>query len=84
MAVQLLDTMTVPWAPDAYGDEYRDQVLALIERKRAGETIVAASAPDEEKGKVIDLMAALEASIAASNAAATGDAESMNSDAAAQ
>jgi DNA end-binding protein Ku len=83
MAVQLLDTMTVPWAPDAYGDEYRDQVLALIERKRAGETIVAASAPDEEKGKVIDLMAALEASIAASNAAATGDAESMNSDAAA-
>ncbi|MCB9389002.1 MAG: Ku protein [Acidimicrobiia bacterium] len=72
MAVQLLDSMTVPWNPDVYGDQYRDQVLALIERKRAGETIVPAAPGDDDKGKVIDLMAALEASIAASKAANGG------------
>jgi DNA end-binding protein Ku len=45
-------------------------VLALIERKAAGEEIVAPAAP-EEPAKVLDLMAALEASLARTGAKQT-------------
>ncbi|HEV7846264.1 MAG TPA: hypothetical protein VGO83_08425, partial [Thermoleophilaceae bacterium] len=44
---------------------YRDRVLDMIERKAAGETITV-EAPEPERREVPDLMAALEASIAAS------------------
>jgi DNA end-binding protein Ku len=46
-------------------------VLALIERKAAGEDIVAPATP-EEPAKVLDLMAALEASLARTGAKQTG------------
>ena len=48
--------------------------MALIERKAAGEEIVASAAP-EEPAKVLDLMAALEASLArtGSKSSASGD-----------
>ena len=50
--------------PDKYHDEYREKVLDLIERKAQGEEIaVQPEAPKPEK--VPDLMAALEASLAA-------------------
>jgi DNA end-binding protein Ku len=68
MAMQLIDSLTTGFAPDAYSDSYREQVLALIERKAAGEEIAVqpeAAAP----AKVPDLMAALEASLAAAPAA---------------
>ena len=63
MARQLVDALTSEFAPDKYQDGYRDQLLALIERKAAGEEIVAEPVV-EERGKVLDLMAALEASLA--------------------
>jgi DNA end-binding protein Ku len=62
MAKQLVDTLSGTFDPEKYHDEYREEVLALIERKAAGEEIVAPSAP-EEPAKVLDLMAALEASL---------------------
>jgi DNA end-binding protein Ku len=68
MAMQLIDSLTTGFAPDAYSDSYREQVLALIERKAAGEEIAVqpeAAAP----ARVPDLMAALEASLAAAPAA---------------
>ncbi|MET0835595.1 MAG: Ku protein [Thermoleophilaceae bacterium] len=63
MAKQLIESLSADFEPDQYRDEYRDRVLDLIERKAAGETITI-EAPEEPR-KVPDLMAALEASIAA-------------------
>jgi len=64
MAEQLIATLSTEFAPDKYHDDYREQVLAMIERKAEGEQItVQAEAP--QGGKVIDLMQALEASLAA-------------------
>jgi DNA end-binding protein Ku len=67
MARQLVDTLSGEFDPEKYHDEYREEVLALIERKAAGEEIVAPAAP-EEPAKVLDLMAALEASLARTGA----------------
>ena len=67
MARQLVDTLSGDFDPEKYHDEYREEVLALIERKAAGEEIVAPAAP-EEPAKVLDLMAALEASLARTGA----------------
>jgi len=65
MAEQLIESLTRGFDPDAYRDEYREQLLAMIERKAAGEEIVAAPAEEREATKAPDLMAALEESIAA-------------------
>jgi DNA end-binding protein Ku len=64
MARQLIDSLAGDFEPEKYRDEYRERVLDLIERKAEGEEIVV-EAPREEPQKVPDLMAALEASIAA-------------------
>ncbi|HEV8297456.1 MAG TPA: Ku protein [Acidimicrobiales bacterium] len=65
MAEQLIESLGEPFTPEKHRDTYRDAVLELIERKAAGETeFVAAPAPPSTD-KVIDLMAALEASVKA-------------------
>ncbi len=70
MARQLIDSLSSDFEPEKYHDEYRERVLDLIERKAQGETIVIEE-PTKEPEKVPDLMAALEASIAASKPAAS-------------
>jgi DNA end-binding protein Ku len=65
MAEQLIESLTREFDPDAYRDEHREQLLAMIERKAAGEEIVAAPAEAPAETKAPDLMAALEESIAA-------------------
>jgi DNA end-binding protein Ku len=62
MAKQLIETLSAEFEPEKYHDEYRDQLLDLIERKAAGEEIVAEPTV-EDRGKVLDLMAALEQSL---------------------
>ena len=68
MAEALVASLSADFEPGKYRDEYRQQVLDLIERKAAGEEFetpaVAAAAP-----KVVDLMAALEASVKAAKEA---------------
>jgi DNA end-binding protein Ku len=64
MAQQLIDSLTSDFEPAKYHDEYREKVLELVERKAEGEEI-AIQPQDEEPTKVPDLMAALEASLAA-------------------
>jgi DNA end-binding protein Ku len=63
MARQLIEALSDHFEPDRYHDEYREQLMEIIERKAAGEEIVAEPTV-EEPGKVVDLMAALEASLA--------------------
>jgi DNA end-binding protein Ku len=67
MAKQLIESLSGDFDPSEYRDEYRERVLDMIERKAAGETITIEE-PVAEKKEVPDLMAALEASIAASKA----------------
>ena len=64
MAQQLIDSLSADFEPDKYHDEYRERVLDLIERKAAGEEI-AIQPQAEEPAAAPDLMAALEASLAA-------------------
>jgi DNA end-binding protein Ku len=64
MAQQLIDSLSSDFEPSKYHDEYREKVLELIERKAEGEEIAIQPQADEPE-KVPDLMAALEASLAA-------------------
>ena len=54
--------------PKKYRDNYREQVLDLIDRKAAGEEFETPEAVPE-RGEVVDLMAALEASVEAAKKA---------------
>ena len=65
MAEQLIASLSTEFDPSAYRDEYREQLLALIERKAEGKEIVAPEVEAPKETKVPDLMAALEESIAA-------------------
>jgi DNA end-binding protein Ku len=68
MAQQLVAAMTGEFDPAQYKDEYREALETIIEAKVEGKETVAVEAP-EESGKLIDLMAALEASVNAAKAA---------------
>jgi len=66
MAEQLIDSLTRSFDPDAYRDEYREELLALVERKAEGEEVVSAPVPEEPRPTgAPDLMTALEESVAA-------------------
>jgi DNA end-binding protein Ku len=65
MAEQLIASLSTEFEPDQYRDEYREQLLALIEQKAEGKEIVAPEAEEPKATKAPDLMAALEESIAA-------------------
>jgi DNA end-binding protein Ku len=62
MARQLVDSLTEEFDPGKFEDTYRNRVLDLIERKAAGEELVAPPTPAAEE-KLVDLMAALEESV---------------------
>jgi DNA end-binding protein Ku len=64
MAGQIIDSMSREWDPKRYEDTYRVQVLDYLKKKAAGEEIVVEEEP-EEQSDVVDLMAALEASLEA-------------------
>jgi DNA end-binding protein Ku len=64
MAAQLVESLSVDtFEPEKFRDEYREQLLELIEQKAAGKEIVA-TPETEQPAKVLDLVAALEQSLA--------------------
>ncbi len=66
MAEQLIDSLTTEFDPSAYRDEYREELLSLIERKAEGKDVLTAPATEAPKPTAApDLMSALEESIAA-------------------
>ena len=68
MANQLIEGMSETFDPSKWTDTHREKVLEVIERKAAGEQDVIAT-PEPQEDKVVDLMAALEASVAAAKEA---------------
>jgi DNA end-binding protein Ku len=65
MATQLLDSLAAEWDPGRYHDTYTEELRQRIEAKRKGKKTVDEPAPPERSAEVVDLMAALEASVEA-------------------
>jgi len=67
MAEQLVAALDAPWQPEQYRDEYRDDLLALIERKaeRGGKPLRGRAAPAErdKPAEVVDMMDLLKKSV---------------------
>ncbi|TME10711.1 MAG: Ku protein [Chloroflexi bacterium] len=68
MAAQLIEAMTGEFDPAAYHDEYREALMQVIESKVEGRETVEVEAPAEAT-KLVDLMAALQASVTAATSA---------------
>src|SRR5436305_12260177 len=65
MAQSLIETMAGDFQPDQYTDNYREALQSLIEAKVAGREVVAPAETTADTGTVVDLMAALRASVEA-------------------
>ena len=68
MAMALVEGMSEDWHPEQYHDTYREDVLALVEKKIAANETKSITAPSKEKEKaastnVIDLVSLLQASL---------------------
>jgi DNA end-binding protein Ku len=67
MARTLIESMSAPWRPEDYTDTYTERVRQLIEDKRAGNEVIAESAPPEAT-EISDLLEALRRSVEARKA----------------
>jgi DNA end-binding protein Ku len=63
MAKALIQNLSEPWNPEQFKDEYREALLDIVEKKDAGEAIEAPT--EAAPARVVDLMEALKASVAA-------------------
>lgn len=63
MAKMLIEQLSTPFEPAKYTDDYREKLWSMIQHKIAGEEVKIA--PEAPKTNVIDLMAALQASLEA-------------------
>ncbi|WP_127588479.1 non-homologous end joining protein Ku [Paenibacillus koleovorans] len=63
MANMLIEQLSSPFEPEKYKDDYRAKLLTMIEQKIAGQEVRIA--PEAPSTNVIDLMAALQASLEA-------------------
>lgn len=63
MARQLVDTLAAEWDPDKYSNEYRANLLKIIEAKRKNRTAKLVRQEVETDDKVVDLMERLRASL---------------------
>lgn len=61
MGRMLVHAMIQPYAPEKYRDEYEEKLVSAIQRKIGSQEIIAAAEP---QGNVINLMEALERSLA--------------------
>jgi DNA end-binding protein Ku len=65
IAKQLIGSLSGEFEPDKYRDTYREEVLALIERKAAGKEIAVQPEAEQAPEPAPDLMSALKASLQA-------------------
>jgi DNA end-binding protein Ku len=72
MAGSLIETLAGDFDPSQYTDGYREALQAVIDAKVAGREVVAPSEPETSGGAVLDLMAALRASVDAAKGKKAG------------
>lgn len=63
MAQALVDSMSVPWEPEKYKDEYRGAVMELIEQKAKNKKLPASPAAAPRSTNVVDLVKVLQESL---------------------
>jgi DNA end-binding protein Ku len=63
MAQALVDSMSVPWEPEKYKDEYRGAVMELIEQKAKNKKLPAPPAAAPRSTNVVDLVKVLQESL---------------------
>jgi DNA end-binding protein Ku len=61
LATGLIEALAADFEPQKYHDSYRDNLLAMIEAKKAGQAVV--EAPAQEPAKVVDILEALKKSL---------------------
>jgi DNA end-binding protein Ku len=64
VAKMLIDTMSEKFAPEAFRDKYREEVMAMIEARAAGKEAPKHKARPVTSGKVVNLMDVLQQSLA--------------------
>ncbi len=74
LATQIIDALQADWKPNKYHDTYTEELRELIERRAKGETVTIEEEP-KDKADVLDLMAALSASVAAAKRGRRGAAK---------
>src|SRR5580693_10198837 len=62
LATNLIEALAGEFEPEKYKDDYRENLLKMIEQKKQGHEVVAT--PEPQQSKVIDIMEALKASLA--------------------
>lgn len=72
MAVQLVENLTAPFAPEKYKDDYREELLRVIRAKVEGREVVETE-PVPERENVIDLMEKLRKSVAMTQGHSPGE-----------
>jgi DNA end-binding protein Ku len=65
MAKSLIESLSGDFEPEQYSDNYREALQSLIEAKIEGREVVQPAEPATDSGTVVDLMAALRASVEA-------------------
>jgi DNA end-binding protein Ku len=62
LATNLIEALAGEFEPQKYKDNYRDNLLQMIEAKKQGQEVVAT--PEPQQAKVVDILEALKASLA--------------------
>jgi DNA end-binding protein Ku len=62
LATSLIEALAGEFEPEKYKDNYRENLLRMIEAKKQGEEVVAT--PEPQQAKVVDILEALKASLA--------------------
>jgi len=63
MAEQLIENLTQPFQPEKYRDEYRENLMKIIQAKMKGKNVKLKEADEPDMGGVIDLMDRLQKSL---------------------
>jgi DNA end-binding protein Ku len=69
LATQIVDSLESDWKPERYHDTFTEQLRDIIDRKDKGKDAVVEDDTATDEGEVLDLMAALEASVSKAKAA---------------
>jgi DNA end-binding protein Ku len=79
MAGSLIETLSGEFDPSQYKDSYREALQEVIEAKIAGHEVKQPEQAQPTTGTVVDLMAALRASVEAAKAGRSGDGATQDS-----
>ena len=71
LATQIINSLEGEWDPEEYHDSYTAELRSMIAEKAAGHEITEEPEAGEERGQLVDLMAALEASVEAAKSPRT-------------